>query len=364
MPERILPWLALPFVLVLACSPAPAAAPTAAPAAATTSGQPLEQRLYEAAKKEGTVVWWYTSPPEEAQQFQQRFEGKYPGVKLVYQEGNVGELTQKFTLEAQAKKVSVDVFGSNQESALAKQGLVSDLSDLMEDTKFNPALAAADHTGAGVGYTVDGVGYNTNLVSPADVPKSWDALLDPKYKNKLGVEDRLTTFVHYTDVAGYGGKRPGLWSEDKAVDYLTKLKAQSPRVISSNTTMASIMAAGELPIGVGLHMQSFRRLQDKGAPVEWAPMEQNIVLASTLMVVPKDAPHANAARLYIRWLMSPDGQTAYEDIRGQGDPSSGAGTGQSNYLEKRGVKLVFAGDEINDEYDRIQMKYRAALGLN
>ncbi|MFN0073563.1 MAG: ABC transporter substrate-binding protein [Chloroflexota bacterium] len=297
--SRCLHLVAMLSVLISACAPAAPTSPapsTVAPPAA--SGQSLEQRLYEGAKKEGKFVWWYTSPAEEFQKFQTAFTTRYPGVAFEYTDANVGVHQEKFMLELQAKKVSVDSLSVQDFLSIRAAGAAADLSEIIDDTKFAPTMGTPDRLGVYLTHTVDGIAYNRNLIPEADAPKSWEDLLDPKYKGKLAIEDRLTAFIRFTDVPEYQGARPGLWNEDKTAEFLTKLKTQSPRLMSSNTTMASSLAAGEVGIIAGVHMQSFRRLQDRGAPVEWAKIDTNIVDSSTHFI-PRDAPHPNAARLFL-----------------------------------------------------------------
>lgn len=361
--SRLLPLLTVLAFVLAACSQ-PSSSPSASQGqpAASSAGQSLEQRLYEGAKKEGKFVWWYTSPAEEFQKFVTAFTTAYPGIQFEYTDANVGVHQERFMLELQAKKVSVDSLSVQDFLTIRSAGAAADLTELIEDTRFSPSLATQDKIGVYLTHTVDGIAYNKNVVPEADAPKTWDDLLDPKYKGKIAIEDRTTAFIRFTDVPEYQGSRPGLWSEDKVVDYLGKLKQQSPRFMNSNTTMAASLAAGEIGIIAGVHMQSFRRLQDRGAPVEWARIDTNIVDSSTHFI-PKDAPHPNAARLFIWWSLSKDGQKAWDDIRGQGDPTPGAGTTQAAYLEKHGVKPVFSGFENEMHFNRLQKKYRDVLGI-
>ena len=373
---RSLQLLTILAIVIQACAPAstpapaqPAGGSSAAPAppavgsgaSAPAAGQSMEATLYEAAKKEGKFVWWYTSPAEEFQKFQTEFTTRYPGITFEYTDANVGVHQEKFMLELQAKKVSVDSLSVQDFKSIREANAAADLSDIIKDTGISNDLVTADHLGAYMTHTVDGIAYNKNIIPESDAPKTWDDLLDPKYKGKMAIEDRLTSFIRFTDVPEYQGSRPGLWNEDKTAEFLTKLKANSPRLMSSNTTMASSLAAGEIGLIAGVHMQSFRRLQDRGAPVEWAKIDTNIVDSSTHFI-PKDAPHPNAARLFLWWSLSKDGQKIWDDIRGQGDPTPGSGTSQSAYLERHGVKPLFSGFENEQHFNRLQKKYRDAIG--
>jgi ABC-type Fe3+ transport system substrate-binding protein len=321
-----------------------------------------EQRLYEAAKQEGKMVWWYTSPADEAATFIKAFTAKYPGITVDYTDLPLDQHTQKFQLEAQAKKVSADVVAVQGFGALRDAGILGDLSEVMAASGAPDEVAPPDKTGVAFTFSPNGVGYNTNLVSAADAPKSWDDLLNPKWKGQIAVDSRLQAFVQLTDIPAYGGKRQGFWSEQQVVDYLTKLKAQNPQVVNSNTTMVTQVAAGELSFAVGVHLVSFRRVQQKGAPIEWASIGFN-PLDTPLTVVPKDAPHPNAGRLFMLWSLSAEGKKVWDDVRGEGDPSPGAGTSQSMYLEQRHIMPLYAGFEYEDEIPRLTKKYREALGI-
>lgn len=361
--KPLLPALMLVTLLAAACSQ-PAAAPPAQtkPVESGAAGQTLEQRLYEGAKKEGKFVWWYTSPAEEADKFIKAFQAKYPEIQIEYDDATAGAHLERYLLEIQAKKVSVDGVNVDFYPPVRKVDGAADLTELLDEAKVSANATTPDKKVLYMTHTVDGVGYNKNLLPAADVPKTWDDLLDPKYKGKLTVESRLTAFIKWTDVPEYEGQRPGMWSEQKVVDYLTRLKAQSPRVMDSNTSMATVLAAGEVPIIIGVHMQSFRRPQDKGAPIEWAPLDSNIVDSSTHFIA-KDAPHPNAARLFYLWSLSPEGQKVWDDVRGQGDPTPGSGTTQAKYLYDRNIKPFFTTDAYQEHADDLAKKYRNALGL-
>jgi iron(III) transport system substrate-binding protein len=223
-------------------------------------------------------------------------------------------------------------------------------------------LITADKKALQITFTVDGIGYNTNLVKPEDVPRTWKDILDPKWKGNFVIEQRLSTFTNFTDIPDYKGSRPGLWSEDEMSDFLAKVKTQNPRIMNSHVNASNTLAAGEFALIFGVHLNSFRRPQVAGAPIEWAPIDTNIV-DSSVNILAKDAPHPNAGRLFYRWSLSPEGMKVWDDIRQQGDPTPGSGSSVAQYLEQRNVKPVFAGFEIQNHVGRLQKKYRDILGI-
>ncbi|HEX3245951.1 MAG TPA: extracellular solute-binding protein [Chloroflexota bacterium] len=350
---------ALLGVWSVACSGGPPASRTEIPAVA---GQTLEQRLYEGAKKEGKLVWWFGSPAAEANEFIKAFQAHYPEIQFDYDVGDAGNILQKFMLEVQAKKVSVDIMNVDQYAPVRALDAAADLSDIATEMNLAPHLITADKKALQITFTVDGIGYNTNLVKPADIPRTWTDILDPKWKGSFTIEQRLATFTNFTDIPEYNGTRPGLWSEEKMADFLARVKAQNPRIVNSHVNASNQLAAGETPLIFGVHLNSFRRPQAAGAPIDWAPLDTNIV-DSTVNILAKDAPHPNAGRLFYLWSLSPEGMKVWDDIRQQGDPTPGSGSSVAKYLEERGIKPVFAGFEIQNNVVRLQKKYRDVLGI-
>ena len=352
--------IAIVGLLVLACSPAaPPAAKSDAPA---ELGQTLEQRLYEGAKREGKLVWRFGSPIPEAQEFIKAFQARYPEIQVEYDVGDAGKILEQFMLEVQSKKVAVDIMNVDQYAPVRDLDAVADLSDIASDANLPPHLITADKKALQITFTADGIGYNTNLVKPQDVPRTWKDILDPKWKGNFTIEQRLSTFTNFTDIPEYKGARPGLWSEDEMSDFLARVKTQNPRIMNSHVAASNQLAAGETALIFGVHLNSFRRPQVAGAPIEWAPLDTNIV-DSSVNILAKDAPHPNAGKLFYRWSLSPEGMKVWDDIRQQGDPPPGSGSSVAQYLEERGVQPVFAGFEIQNHVARLQKKYRNILGI-
>src|SRR5215204_610976 len=245
MPMRSIATVLLGF-WVIACSPA--AQTTSKPSAPSAPGQTLEQQLYEGAKREGKLVWRFGSPIPEAQEFIKAFQARYPEVQIEYDVGDAGKILEQFMLEVQAKKVAVDIMNVDQYAPVRDLDAAADLSDIAEDANLPPHLITADKKALQITFTADGIGYNTNLVKPQDVPRTWKDILDPKWKSNFVIEQRLATFTNFTDVPEYKGSRPGLWSEDEMSDFLAKVKTQNPRFMNSHVAASNQLAAGEFPL--------------------------------------------------------------------------------------------------------------------
>jgi len=140
--------------------------------------------------------------------------------------------------------------------------------------------------------------YNTKLVAAADVPKTYEDLLDPKWSGKVGLET--------ADVAWFAAVAKGM-GEERGLAFFRKFAAARPSLRSGHTLMAELVAAGDMAMAVDAHVQGIARLKDKGAPIEWKALQPAFGQPSSVGVA-KRAPHPNAAQLFADFVLSREGQ--------------------------------------------------------
>ena len=174
------------------------------------------------------------------------------------------------------------------------------------DTLIDEQLV--DNEGFWTAYYVNSyvLGWNTKLVKREDMPKTYDALLNPKWK---GGQISLDTEA-YGMVEGL--KRA--WGQEKAIAYLKKLAALDPVLKRGNTERVQLVVAGEYPLIIAYN-QTIQRLTSRGAPIDWLPLEPAVTQVNPVMIGSK-APHPNAARVYLDWLLSKEGQTDFARATG------------------------------------------------
>jgi iron(III) transport system substrate-binding protein len=142
------------------------------------------------------------------------------------------------------------------------------------------------------------LGYNTKLVNKEDVPKTYEELLAPKWKGrKISIDDSA-----YGLLAGL----MRAWGKEKAVEYFKKLAAQDPVVQRGNTNRVQLTMAGEFPLIIA-YAPTIQRETSKGHPMDWVPLEPVPVQVNPMMLAAK-APHPNAGKLFIDFLLSKEGQ--------------------------------------------------------
>jgi iron(III) transport system substrate-binding protein len=256
--------------------------------------------VYEAAKKEGKVVYWSALDQPAIKAMAKEFAKTYPGIQVEHFDILPGPALERIVNEARSGRLSVDAFDTP--VSYAPIVLDRDLCDpftweetfglTKSETFYDDKLISS--------FTLDlPVAYNTNLVKPQDVPKSWDDIADPKWRGKVLVEARGISFTILMTK----------WGEEKTIAYLRKLLANKPIIIRGGTPTMEAVAGGQAAIAIGTYGGKVESARAKGAPVEWArisPVPTQVYLNGVV----KGAQHPNAARLWITWMHTPEGQAA------------------------------------------------------
>ncbi len=318
-----------------------------------TATSALEQKLYQAALKEGEFNWWEQYQMKEAVNIINLFSKKYPGIKINYFEGTTDVLIEKYFAEYKAGRANVDIMAAGSHLPFKKEGLLTDLSDIIKDVNYPLQFCPKELTGATLNHGVYGVSYNTDLVSAKDVPRTLEDLLNPKWNGKLNVESRFKVFIFGTEY----------WGEKWVVDFLTKLRAQKPTFSKGDTQTLTLLAAGEFPISVSAYLDNILTMQEKGAPVAFAPISPAITGGTSPVIILKTGQHPNAAKLFLRWMMSPEGISFTDKIQKKSNPLPGSGTVQSKAIEKLGIQIFSATGWAFENQARLAELYGQAIGF-
>ena len=318
-------------------------------AAPSTQMTELEKKLYEGAKKEGQIFWWDAQGLQESAQFIKAFHERYPGITVSYYEANAVISDEKYFIERQAGKHPVDVIHIDWYEKYKKEGCLVNMADIVRDTGYSKGLLTKDQDAAGIEHTVKGVAYNTKLISPKDVPRSWEDLLNPKWKGRIAMDYQFEIFTFQADT----------WGEEKIIAYLKKLKEQNPSFNKGVTQTMTLLGAGEFSLATDASLGVVLGLQEKGIPIAFAPIGPLVGKFAPHVIV-RDAPHPNSAKLFMRWLMSAEGRTLMDKVRKKGNPLPGSGTAQSKAVEQLGVQLIIA--PVGLEIQGVQERFRKAVG--
>ena len=273
-------------------------------AASQESDKEREARLIQAAKKEGTVIFWNQSPAKESETMLVKFRQRYPFVRTEYWRAGSTELYQKQISEGRAGAHNFDVGGTDLDyvDELKKAGLMKKYS--WPSTSGWPA-SQRDTEGYWVTRlrSLKVIAYNTQLVAPNHAPKSWEDMLDPKWKGKIQIDKNSADWVLMLWSA---------WGKEKTISFLKQL---SKNIVlgGSQSQRLELLAAGAIPIDMAISLHRLVEYQDKGAPLEFARTDPAVLEKSTPIFIAQHAPHPNAAILFADWFTSFEGQQAYYD---------------------------------------------------
>jgi ABC-type Fe3+ transport system substrate-binding protein len=268
-----------------------------------------DDALYQAAKKEGTVVWYTSLIVNQAvRPLVEAFSKKYPGIDVRYARGDSGPNAIKVINEARAGKVEGDVFdGIATTPPLLKAGLVEKFVP-SEAEKYPAALRDPEgRWNAMVLYFLT-PGANTQLVGKDDIGSAQD-LLNPKWKGKIAWSGEPSSGAPV-----YVGAVLQTMGEDKGMAFLRALAKQDIiNVDATNRAILDQVILGQYAIALSIFNHHAVLSAQKGAPVTWLKVEPIPAPFHSIGLV-KNAPHPNAARLLIDFLLSEEGQRDFANV--------------------------------------------------
>lgn len=160
-------------------------------------------------------------------------------------------------------------------------------------------------------YQTESLWHNSNLVKPEEF-RSFDDLLKPKWRGKIGMSDPRTP-----------GSGASMWSymrEIKGKEYMRKLVGQKLLLTRDLRLLAENTAKGQISIAVGIAYSEFLPFIKAGLPVKPLPTPKEGMYATTgygNLAIIKNAPHPNAAKLFVNWFLSREGQEIYTSSMGE-----------------------------------------------
>ncbi len=270
----------------------------------------VDPALIEAARKEGTVVWYsglivnqIVRPLGEA------FEKKYPGIKVLGSRLTSSEAALKIMNEARAGKPQADVFDGT--------ALVFRLEAAHVVEHYKPEAAAHFPPGSqepsGVWTAMNTYfmtpAVNTDTVAEKDIPKTLQDLLDPKWRGRIAWTNDQTV----AGPPGFIGNILTAMGQQAGMDYLRKLAQQKiVAVPAAQRVVLDQVIGGQYALALmTFHNHSVISAAD-GAPVRFLPISPVVELPNPLGLV-RNSAHPNAAKLFVEFVLSPDGQRVLRD---------------------------------------------------
>jgi iron(III) transport system substrate-binding protein len=260
-----------------------------------------------AAEKEGAVVIYSPDVEQGTAKMLEAFHALFPKINTNYVRLQTGALYAKVQAERQARTYVTDVLN------LSDIGLAFDFQKRNGYERYiSPEMAAykADFMSKPEGYwtwgsiNVSGIAYNPTVVPPAQAPKSWEDLLDPKWKGSLSVKTSNSGLQHFTWY---------MLTKVLGAEYWQKLAKQEPRAFDSYVQQYDRLVNGQDKVTECAQYSGFVQFKQKGAPLEFVLPAMGAVAGPEVWGIVDHAPHPNAARLFLDWFLSPAGQKPFID---------------------------------------------------
>lgn len=264
---------------------------------------PAEQRqkqLVEKARAEGEVSFYSSLQAQQIDPFIRVFQKRYPFIKVnPYRvSGNRQVLKIQTELNAGNNLFDVTNGSAEQASAIKKIGAIDPYFSPQRDA-FNPPNKDKDGYFASLYVIPIVLGYNVKMVKPAELPKTYDDLLQPRWKGNMFLDDEAYEWAAVLQKT---------WGRDRALQYMRALAKQDLRLLRGRTQQSQLLAAGERPIAIVLSGHTVLDLKAAGAPVDQVILEPYFAQANKLMLA-RHAPHPHAAALFYDWALSEEGQS-------------------------------------------------------
>ena len=310
----------------------------------------LAATLEETAKSEGEVVFYSSLNNRQIQTLSDAFHKKYPYIKSTFYRGTSNRLRQRIFSEAQAGRHTFDVVSaSGFELQLIKGKGLTEKFVSSQQSFYDKELKDPDGHWTSVHLLLKGMGYNTELVSERIAPKTYEDLLHPRWKGKIGINIRDTEW--YINMQRRMGK-------EKAKSFFKSLAAQNPALREGHNLLAQLLAAGEFHVIANGYAHIIARLAGHGAPVQWV-FEKPVITYLHPIALARHAPHPSAGKLFINFVLSKEGQTM---LREQGRIPSHRDV-NPKVFSLDGVKLFPSDPTLAKDFAPATKEMRAFFGV-
>ena len=271
------------------------------------------------------VVWYTAMNTSDIEPLRKRFEEKNAGVKLTVLRQPGEKIRNRILGEASAGKNLWDVVSFNH----------LDMGVLDREKLLGSARAP-------IYVRQFVIGYNTNLVKPSQAPRDWPDLLDPKWKGRLAMdEDEVEWFASMLDYYG----------REKGMGFMQALARQEPQLRRGHTLLSKLLSAGDFPLAI-VHAQEMDQGRRRGEPVDRVRTLDPVVTSPSEIAIAAKAPHPEAAKLLVDFILSPEGQSI---IRDRGRVPAADVKAQAN------MKIQWVNPDLSRDFDRYEKEFRATF---
>jgi len=313
------------------------------------AGAAWSQDVKSLAEAEGKVVFYAAFNATDTKTLTDGFQKLYPKIEASFYRATDAQLMERILTEFRAGKPLVDVvmstsfYGHN----LKKRGLLA-AYDSPERKFYRDGYKDSQATWTSIYTNYSAFGFNTRNVPRASIPKTHQDLLKAEWKGNIGIDSRAYEWF---------GTMLKAMGEEKGLAFMREL-AKQVGLRNGRTILAQLVAAGEFKGALSAYSQTFEQMKPAGAPVDWVYL--NPVFANIHPVgIASKAPHPNAAKLFIDFVLSKRGQ---ELVRGMNRIPDRTDTPpeQARFIE--GIKPAFAPAEVLENFEAYAKQFHEVFG--
>ena len=305
--------------------------------------------LLEGARREGELVYYASMNVAEANAVIGAFEKRYPFIKVKLNRIGSEKLLTRVLTEARAKKIFADVIQTVEFSMhiFSRSGILARYTP--PANSIYPKEFKEEGFWTTVYYNAYVTAYNTRLMATRALPKSYDDLLDPKWKGALMMEGtKADWFAGMLQILG----------QERGLKYMRALAKQQPSPREGHELLAQLIVAGEGLFDINIPAASVERMKERGAPIEWTALGE----VPAIMVgigLSAQAPHPNAAKVFSDFVLSREGQKLMQTpgrLIARGDLANE----QAAML--KGLKIVPVDPALAEKLDEYAKQLRSIFG--
>ncbi len=255
-------------------------------------------QLIAAAKKEGELVIYGTTDLRQSTLINETFQAKYPFINVKLSRLTSDNLYPRVISEHRSGKFLSGVLQNNALGMyfLKKGNYLARYVSAEERAYASEFKDPGYWTTSSMNAHV--IGYNTKTVARNQLPKTWQDLLASAWTGRIMVSPREQWFAWMLQIMG----------KENGLNYMRALAKQTPAVRRESTAMrAQLVIAGEADLDVDSTYSVLNPLIKKGAPVHWTTLGPALVVPVGYGLA-TNAPHPNAAKLFIDFVLSQEGQ--------------------------------------------------------
>jgi iron(III) transport system substrate-binding protein len=301
------------------------------------------------AEAEGKLMFYATFNAADSKTLADGFKQIYPKIDATYYRSTDAALMERILTENRAGQnlwdvvVTTSFYGHN----LKKRGLFA-AYDSPERKFFRDGYKDPQATWTSTYTNYAAFGYNTRAVAKSGVPKSYRDLSKSEWKGQIGMDSRAYEWF---------GTMLKAMGEEQGLALMRELAKQT-QLRAGRTLLAQLVAAGEFSGALTAYSQTFEVLKPSGAPVDWVYLNPVFANIHPTGIAAK-APHPNAARLFVDFVLSKRGQ---ELIRGMNRIPDRIDVAPAQARLIEGITPAFAPVEVLENFERYGKLFHEIFG--